>query len=66
MQFTGSELNCADKDGHTPLHLATAHQHYTTVQVLLQLGADASKATRYYKLHCTLSTCIDFLCPFII
>ena len=46
-RFAGSELNGGDKDGHTPLHLATAHQHYTTVQVLLQLGADVSRATRY-------------------
>ena len=54
--FVGSELNCGDKDGHTPLHLATAHQHYTTVQMLLQLGANVSRATRYLCLLNFLST----------
>ena len=44
--IAGSELDCGDKDGHTPLHLAVAHQHYATVNTLLQLGTDVSKATR--------------------
>lgn len=58
VHFAGSELDCGDKDGHTPLHLAAAHQHYSTVQVLLQLGADISKATRYNYITAAVTVCL--------
>ena len=49
--FAGSSLNIHDKDGHTPLQLAAAHQHLSCVQVLLQLGADIDVTTRYMILR---------------
>lgn len=42
----GSKLNGLDKEGFSPLHLAVAHSHYGSMQVLLQLGASASRKNR--------------------
>jgi len=46
LHSAGSGLNVGDQDGHTPLHIATAHQHLGCVRMLLELGADIGVATR--------------------
>ena len=42
----GSALDVRDKDGYTPLHLAVSKQQYSTVQLLLKLGANVNATTR--------------------
>ena len=42
----GSKLDDLDKDGYSPLHLAVAHTHISSVQVLLQLGANVNIKNR--------------------
>ena len=42
----GSSLEVADREGHTPLHLAVSNQHYHTAQLLLSLGASVNPKTR--------------------
>lgn len=36
-----------DKDGYSPLHLAVANGHYSSVLVLLQLGAKVTLKNRW-------------------
>ena len=41
--FTGAEVDCVDKDGNTPLHIAARYGHELFINTLLQNGADPWK-----------------------
>lgn len=40
-------MNIPDKDGYTPLHLATLNQHVYCARLLLQIGASIAPETKY-------------------
>jgi ankyrin repeat protein len=41
---SGADIDKADKDGDTPLHVASQQGHKEVVKALLDLGADATLA----------------------
>ena len=43
----GAKLNRPDADGMTALHYAAAGGHLYAVQLLIELGADMEKQSRY-------------------
>lgn len=51
-------MNAQDKDSYTALHLATFHQHYSCVQLLLQLGAHVNSSSRYVLMDDETLPCV--------
>ena len=39
----GGEIDCVDKDGNTPLHVAARHGHELLINTLITSGADTAK-----------------------
>ena len=50
----GTDPNCVDYEGYTPLHLAAKSGHYDACEVLYRNGADPQRANHF------LFTPIDF------
>ena len=44
------DINQHDEEGHTPLYLATSHEHVSLVNYLLANGASVSAENRQVKL----------------
>ena len=42
MAATGGDVNAADRDGYTPLHMAAGYLHNSVCTALLAAGADAT------------------------
>lgn len=43
MSSPGGEIDCVDKDGNTPLHVAARYGHELLINTLITNGADAAK-----------------------
>lgn len=43
MPFAGGEIDCVDKDGNTPLHVAARYGHELLINTLITSGADTAK-----------------------
>lgn len=43
MSFAGGEIDCVDKDGNTPLHVAARYGHELLINTLITSGADTAK-----------------------
>lgn len=43
MFFAGGEIDCVDKDGNTPLHVAARYGHELLINTLITSGADTAK-----------------------
>lgn len=41
--FAGGEIDCVDKDGNTPLHVAARYGHELLINTLITSGADTAK-----------------------
>lgn len=41
--LTGSEIDCADKFGNTPLHVAARYGHELLISTLMTNGADTAR-----------------------
>lgn len=41
--FLGSEIDCADKYGNTPLHVAARYGHELLISTLMTNGADTAR-----------------------
>lgn len=41
--FPGGEIDCVDKDGNTPLHVAARYGHELLINTLITSGADTAK-----------------------
>ena len=41
--FSGGEIDCVDKDGNTPLHVAARYGHELLINTLITSGADTAK-----------------------
>lgn len=41
--FSGSEIDCADKFGNTPLHVAARYGHELLISTLMTNGADTAR-----------------------
>lgn len=39
----GGEIDCVDKDGNTPLHVAARYGHELLINTLITSGADTAK-----------------------
>ena len=44
----GANMNIADKDGYTPLHMASRNGHLDTTRLLLENGADLKNLDMNY------------------
>lgn len=40
---TGGEIDCVDKDGNTPLHIAARYGHELLINTLITSGADCTR-----------------------
>jgi ankyrin repeat protein len=47
LQEHGDEVNIADKDGFTPLHIAAQQQHADVATLLIEAGADPNARNRF-------------------
>jgi uncharacterized protein len=52
---SGADVNAADPDGTTALHLAVRHDNLPAADILLGAGADAKRANRYGVVPLTLA-----------
>ena len=43
MSLSGGEIDCVDKDGNTPLHVAARYGHEPLINTLITSGADTAK-----------------------
>lgn len=43
ISFAGGEIDCVDKDGNTPLHVAARYGHELLINTLITSGADTAK-----------------------
>lgn len=68
---TGGEIDCVDKDGNTPLHVAARYGHELLINTLITSGADCTRFDSVFGFllkilvnhHCLLSLiCSFFLC----
>lgn len=41
--ITGAEIDCEDKNGNTPLHIAARYGHELLINTLITSGADTAK-----------------------
>lgn len=41
--MTGGEIDCVDKDGNTPLHIAARYGHELLINTLITSGADCTR-----------------------
>lgn len=41
--LSGGEIDCVDKDGNTPLHVAARYGHELLINTLITSGADTAK-----------------------
>lgn len=41
--FAGSEIDCADRHGNTPLHVAARYGHELLISTLMTNGADTAR-----------------------
>lgn len=40
----GGEIDCVDKDGNTPLHIAARYGHELLINTLITSGADCTRS----------------------
>lgn len=43
IHFIGAEIDCEDKNGNTPLHIAARYGHELLINTLITSGADTAK-----------------------
>lgn len=43
ISLLGGEIDCVDKDGNTPLHVAARYGHELLINTLITSGADTAK-----------------------
>ena len=43
MSLSGGEIDCVDKDGNTPIHVAARYGHELLINTLITSGADTAK-----------------------
>ena len=43
LPLSGSEIDCADKFGNTPLHVAARYGHELLISTLMTNGADTAR-----------------------
>lgn len=41
--FSGAEIDCEDKNGNTPLHIAARYGHELLINTLVTNGADTAR-----------------------
>lgn len=47
--IAGGEIDCVDKDGNTPLHIAARYGHELLINTLITSGADCTRCVCFYN-----------------
>lgn len=54
--MAGGEIDCVDKDGNTPLHIAARYGHELLINTLITSGADCTRCVCFHNqrfVHCS-------------